>query len=129
MKLQLDQGHYRLRLTEDDLARLIDQGTLLQEWPCPDGAAARCELGLRDDIASADCSGTLMALCLALPRASFETFAAARPRRDGFSFQARGVEVIVDVDVRDSRRSLIQVNDRGRAGPETAEANAREPPT
>jgi len=32
------------------------------------------------------------------------SFAAARPRRDGYTFTAHGLEIAVEVDVRDSRR-------------------------
>lgn len=104
MKLQVDADQLRLRLSEAELARLLEQASLAQAVACPDGATAHCQVSLQADAASAHCDGNLMDLRVALPRAEFLAFAAERPRRDGFAFACGPLRIIVEVDVRDSHR-------------------------
>ena len=80
MKLQVDAGQLRLRLSEAELARLLEQGEVTQALACPDGAPAHCRVGLREDIDGGHCTGNLMDLRVELPRAGFHAFAAERPR-------------------------------------------------
>lgn len=106
MKLQLrDNDELRLRLSELELAQLFDSGELVQHWPCPAGTPATCRLLLQPSDAPAACSGDLMDLRVALPRAEFLLFASERPRRDGICFHSGGITVRVDIDVRDSHRA------------------------
>lgn len=104
MKLQLDGNRIRLRLSETELAALVEAGALAQAWPCADGGNARCRLELGADASSGHCVGDLMDMRVSLPRAAFLAFAAERPRRDGFGFACGQVAVDVEIDVRDSRR-------------------------
>lgn len=104
MKLQVDAGRLRLRLSEAELAQLVADGALEQAVDCPDGSTARCRLALQDGLADGRCEGHLMDLRVALPQADFLTFAGARPRRDGFEFACGPLRISVEVDVRDSHR-------------------------
>ena len=104
MKLQLDGREIRLRLSEAELARLEADDAVQQAWPCPDGSHARCVLALVADAAEACCTGRLDDLRIEMPRTAFLTFAAERPRRDGFGFACGALQVNVQVDVRDSHR-------------------------
>ena len=56
------------------------------------------------DADAGDCEGDLMDLRVALPRDAFLAFAAERPRRDGFAFACGPLQIVVEVDVRDSHR-------------------------
>lgn len=104
MKLQVDAGALRLRLSEAELARLIADGVFEQAVDCPDGSSARCRLSLQDGLAEGRCEGHLMDLRVALPQTDFLAFAGARPRRDGYGFACGPLRVSVEVDVRDSHR-------------------------
>lgn len=104
MKLQIDNTHLRLRLTEDQLAALATDGRLDAGLRCPSGERANRVIVLEDALAAPTCDGDLMDLRVRLPRQAFLAFVAERPRRDGFSFATDGFEIAVEVDVRDSRR-------------------------
>lgn len=104
MKLQIDNTRLRLRLSEDQLAALASDGRLAADLCCPSGERASRVIVLEDGLAAATCDGDLMDLRVRLPRQAFLAFAAERPRRDGFSFTFAGLEIGIEVDVRDSRR-------------------------
>lgn len=104
MKLNVDTSRLRLRLSEDELGRLIKQGSIEQIWSCPDGSSARCVLRLMPSHDAAFCGGNMQALDVRLPHQDFVAFAAERPRRDGFTFVQGDIRVSVEVDVRDSHR-------------------------
>lgn len=106
MKLQLDGNNLRVRLSEDQLAVLLRDGRLASSFPCPNGESAGRVLILEADAAAPACEGDLLDLRLRLPRETFLAFVSERPRRDGFSFTAKGVEFRVEIDLRDSRRRL-----------------------
>lgn len=115
MKLQVDAGALRLRLSEAELARLVADGAFEQAVDCPDGSSARCRLALQDGLAEGRCEGHLMDLRVALPHADFLAFAGARPRRDGYGFACGPLHVSVEVDVRDSHRRRMHANPPGAA--------------
>jgi hypothetical protein len=106
MKLQIDGPRLRLRLAEDELARLLRDRHLEAHLPCPNGGQARRAIVLEDGLAEANCDGDLMDLRVRLPLAAFLGFTAERPRRDGFSFAIHALEVSIEVDVRDSRKRM-----------------------
>ncbi|QIL20322.1 hypothetical protein [Thermomonas sp. HDW16] len=108
MKLQLDGDLLRLRISEEELAQLGEDGELQQRWPCPNRSEAHCTLELHDDASQGRCEGDLMALRVVLSRNDFLAFADERPRRDGFSFAQKMIRVSVEVDVRDSHRQRKQ---------------------
>ena len=107
MKLQIDDTRLRLRLSEEQLATLLATGRLDADLRCPSGERAHRVLVLEDGLGEPACAGDLMDLRIRLPRTAFQAFAAERPRRDGFSFAAGGLEIDVEVDVRDSRRRQV----------------------
>jgi hypothetical protein len=110
MKLQIEEGRLRLRLTEAQLDTLLRDSRVDASLPCPSGERAHRVLVLDTGLTAATCDGDLMDLRIGLPRAGFEAFASERPRRDGFVFTAGAVEITVEVDVRDSRRRQLTGN-------------------
>lgn len=111
MKLQIQAHSLRLRLGEDELARLLDGHALIGHTATPLGPIAwRLALG---PAAAFDGTGPAD-WCLHVPEAEFRAFAAERPRRDGFALAfhvadegASALEVSVEVDVRESRRKQV----------------------
>lgn len=116
MKLQVDPGRLRLRLSEAELARLVAERIFQQAVDCPDGSTAHCRLALQAGLAAGRCEGQLMDLRLTLPEAEFLAFAGARPRRDGYAFACGPLRVSVEVDVRDSHRRRADRPAAGSAG-------------
>ncbi|MBN8263156.1 MAG: hypothetical protein J0M21_00705 [Xanthomonadales bacterium] len=116
MKLQLDGHHLRLRLDEAELTQLATDGQLAECWPGIDGDEAHCRLRLDAGATEPACAGNFTDLEVVLPRAGFLAFAAERPRRDGFNFQAGTVVVSVEIDVRDSRRAKAHTLGQGDHG-------------
>lgn len=106
MKLQIEGQALRLRLSENELDTLLEFGQLENRITCPNGRVATRQLALIGDTAETNLRGDLMALHIDLPRAAFADFAAERPRRDGFGFNSAGLEISVEVDVRDSRKMM-----------------------
>ena len=89
MKLNLADDQLRLRMSESDLERLLQEGRIDQNWACPDGSTAHCALTLTAMAPVSHCEGNLMNLRIDLPRTDFLAFARAwdrftrarRPRR------------------------------------------------
>lgn len=106
MRLQIDGSRLRLRLSEEQLALLLEGGRLDAALHCPNGASAGRTLVLDEAGSTPRVEGDLMNLRIRLPRDDFMRFAAERPRRDGFAFACSGIDASIDVDVRDSRRRL-----------------------
>lgn len=106
MKLQIDGPHLRLRLSEEQLAALLGEGRLTSSLRCPSGERATRVLVLDETLTAPACAGDLMDLRVLLPRGAFAAFAAERPRRDGFTFASDGIEISIEVDVRDSRKAM-----------------------
>jgi hypothetical protein len=112
MKIQLDGQRLRLRIDEDELARLIggeavDAATALSPQVAMRWHLLLCDIGAPGLLAD---PGVLR---VRLPREDFTAFANARPRRDGlrFDWNDTGMEplrVTVDIDVRDSHRRGAQ---------------------
>ncbi|MBX3711845.1 MAG: hypothetical protein KF800_07790 [Lysobacter sp.] len=112
MKIQLDGQSLRLRIGEDELARLLGGDAVDAATTLSPQIALRWRL-LLCDIAAPELRAAPEALCVRLPREAFEAFASARPRRDGLHFDwtdtgADPLQVTVEIDVRDSHRRGVQ---------------------
>jgi hypothetical protein len=110
MKLQIEGAQLRFRLSEAELAHLLDGQTVLNQTPLPDGACARRTLRLIDaDTATLRWQGA--DLNLTLPRTAVAAYAATLPRRDALGFvlgdSAAALQIDFEVDVRDSVRSRL----------------------
>ena len=109
MKLQIEGAQLRFRLSEAELARLLDGETVLDQTPLPDGACARRTLRLIDaDTATLRWQGA--DLDLTLPRMAVAAYANTLPRRDALGFvlgDSAALQIDFEVDVRDSVRSRL----------------------
>lgn len=112
MKIQLDGQSLRLRIGEDELARLlggeaVDAATALAPQLVLRWRLLLCDIEAPILIAGPD------VLRVRLPREDFVAFANARPRRDGLHFEwadtgAGPLRVTVEIDVRDSHRRGVR---------------------
>jgi hypothetical protein len=112
MKIQLDGQSLRLRIGEDELARLlggdtVDAATALSSQLVLRWRLLLCDIEAPNLIAGPD------VLRVRLPREDFVAFASARPRRDGLHFEwaetgADPLRVSVEIDVRDSHRRGVR---------------------
>lgn len=112
MKIQLDGQRLRLRIGEDELARLlggeaVDAATALSPQRVLRWRLLLCDIETPCLLADPE------ALRVRLPREDFTAFANARPRRDGLHFDwamigADPLRVTVEIDVRDSHRRGVQ---------------------
>ena len=112
MKVQLEGQTMRLRIVEDELARLldgdaVDAATSLSPQVVLHWRLLLCNIEAPSLIADAD------VLCVRLSRDAFKAFASARPRRDGLHFDwtdtgAEPLQVTVEIDVRDSHRRGVR---------------------
>lgn len=108
MKVQLDGQSMRLRIGEDELARLlggdaVDAATSLSPLVVLHWRLLLCDIEVPSLIVGPDM------VRVRLPREDFAAFASARPRRDGLHFDwtdtcADPLQVTVEIDVRDSHR-------------------------
>jgi hypothetical protein len=110
MKLQIEGAQLRFRLSEAELARLLDGETVLDQTPLPDRTHTTRALCLSDtDTATFRWQGT--DLDLTLPRTAVAAYATTLPRRDALGFvlgdSAAPLQIDFEVDVRDSVRSRL----------------------
>ncbi|MET0331918.1 MAG: hypothetical protein ABW154_10875 [Dyella sp.] len=116
MKLQLQGPQLRVRINEDELARLLD-GQSLEERTVF-GAAFAIDYSLQAiEAESFQLDGSPAHWQLGLPLAALRTHAAQLPTRDGLHFTlgegAQALQLTFDVDVRDSvRRRYPRDKDR-----------------
>jgi hypothetical protein len=109
MKLQLDNQKLRVRINEDELARLLAGSALETCTQFGRAFAIRFELTLASQM-EAVLFGEAEAWQIALPNAAVRAHAARLPTRDGLRFvlpgwsDADALELLFDVDVRDSVR-------------------------
>lgn len=112
MKIQLDGQSLRLRIGEDELARLLGGDTV----DAATSLSARIALRWRLQLSAIEAPVLLAdadVLCVRLSRDAFEAFASDRPRRDGLHFHwadtgADPLQVTVEIDVRDSHRRGVR---------------------
>lgn len=108
MKCRIAAQSLRLRIDEDELERLLRDGTVEDTTSFAPGVQWRRRL-LLDTIDAPTLQHDAAALTVTLPRADFEAFAAERPRRDGIDFAwpvpgEAPLRITVEIDVRDSHR-------------------------
>ena len=109
MKLQVDGQKLRVSIDEAELARLFD-GHALQNVTCfADAFSMRVTIELEEgDVVSL--TGEAAAWRIAIPATALQQHATKLPSRDGLHFrlsgqtQAAALELLFDVDVRDSVR-------------------------
>jgi hypothetical protein len=119
MKLQVAGRSIRIRLDEAGLAGLLATGACTDATPLGPNATWRRTLRLVD-APEAGFTRTGDDWEFTVPRAAFAAFARERPRRDGFLARLdAGVELAIEVDVRDSRKRLAAT---GSAAGETLQA-------
>lgn len=107
MKLQLQDAHVRLRLSEDEFARLLADEVVLSRTPLP-GAALVIALRAVDGEAYGF-EGVLPALTLRVPRDRLIDYQQRLPCRDGIETEVETgdgrLAISLEVDVRDSLRT------------------------
>lgn len=107
MKWQWQAQHLRIRIDEDELARLLQGQVIEQRTVLAAGVGMSYRLAL-DEVAAAAFQGSLEAAGFILPRAAVQAYAATLPSRAGLDFElatgAQPLALSFDVDVRDSTR-------------------------
>ena len=106
MKTQFRQQSLRLRVDEDELARLLAGATVANALQFGDGAG--WSLALRLYAGAARVSATAGDCHVALPLDAVRELQARLPSREGLCFElptgSGGMQLQLDVDVRDSVR-------------------------
>jgi hypothetical protein len=109
MKLQIEGQKLRIRIDEDELARLLAGNTIDMRTTFADAFAIRFALrATKDD--GVKFVGQADAWQIGLPDADLRAHAARLPTRDGLRYTLPGtatadaLELLFDVDVRDSMR-------------------------
>lgn len=106
MKIQFRQQSLRLRVDEDELARLLAGETVTDTLRLGDGAG--WSLALRLNAGAAVISATAGDCQVALPIDAVRELQARLPSREGICFESStgsdSVRLQLDVDVRDSMR-------------------------
>lgn len=114
MKLQIQGQAIRIRIDEDELARLFAGQALEDATAWPDGARLTRALVLSEGApASFECAPGRWSA--ALPRQAVEAYASGLSRREGLSFSwpmsdragIADLTLTLEVDVRDSTRKRI----------------------
>lgn len=109
MKLQIEGQQLRVRVDEGELAQLLAGQTVAARTQFADAFAIDMTLRLRPGD-EATFAGRAEAWLIDLPEAAVREHAARLPTRDGLRFrlatrtEAAALELLFDVDVRDSMR-------------------------
>jgi len=109
MKLQIEGQRLRVRIDEDELARLLGGEPLVSRSRFAGAFALACTVRL-EDAGPAVFSGSPDAWRIVLPAAEVRAYAGRLPTRDGLAFTQAGTDaddalaLSFDVDVRDSVR-------------------------
>ncbi len=120
--MQISGQSVRIRIDENELERLLSGDVLTDttRFSAEYAHTRRLRLNASSD---ARFDGTGEYLAVSLPRSAFAAFAAERPRRDAYRFvdasapDCPPIVFDIDIDVRDSRRTLS-------ARPGRSDANA-----
>ncbi|NII11233.1 hypothetical protein [Oleiagrimonas sp. C23AA] len=111
MKLQMEAQHLRFRISEKELATLLDGGAVDNLTTLDEGHHIGQRVTLADsDHASLDTRPTPWQL--RLPRTAVAAYARRLPTREGLHFhlpraESAVLEIQFDVDVRDSARTRL----------------------
>ena len=108
MKLQLDGQHMRVRIDEDELARLLNGDAVAAHSQFANIFALHATLRL-GQVSSPQLAGKADDWLLILPAGDVRDLASRLPTREGMRYHmppgdAAAMEILFDVDVRDSTR-------------------------
>lgn len=109
MKLQIEAQHLRIRIDEDELARLLSGHAVAGHTQFAKAFMMHCTLRLQHD-GEVVFTGQADAWQIGLPEAAVREHAARLPTREGLRYllpgerDADALELLFDVDVRDSVR-------------------------
>ncbi|TAN07557.1 MAG: hypothetical protein EPN38_04980 [Rhodanobacteraceae bacterium] len=121
MRVQFQAQSLRLRIDEAELARLLDGEMLVNTTCWPDGSTTQQRLAVsKANGWRRDGSGW----CVMLAEASVRALASRLPSRDGLHTElpvpdGAPLEVLFDIDVRDSTHRRFPEKPANRGGPST----------
>lgn len=107
MKLQIESQKLRVRIDEDELARLLAGGTVETRTAFADAFAVGFAVRLTQDD-DATVSGKVDSWLIGVPESALREHASRLPTREGLRYTLQGkraedsLELLFDVDVRDS---------------------------
>ncbi len=115
MRVQQQKQSLRVRIDESELALLLAGGTALNETHWPDGRVERQRVVLADRF---DWRRDPVGWCVTLPESEVHALASRLPSRAGLSWtmpvpnRDATLQILFDVDVRDSARKRLEKADR-----------------
>ncbi|GLQ89311.1 hypothetical protein [Dyella flagellata] len=117
MRVQLEGQSLRLRIDEDELARLLDGGSADNRTSLPDGHVEIQQVSLSSRI---DWRRESTVWHISLPEADVRALSERLPTRDGLQFSlstpsGETLQIVFDVDVRDSARKRLHKPSAGDA--------------
>lgn len=117
MRVQLEGQSLRLRIDEEELARLLADGSVVNRTGLPDGHIEIQQLSLTPRIEWRR-EDTIWHICL--PESDVRALSQRLPSREGlqFSLSTPGgnvLQILFDVDVRDSARKRLRKSSQGEA--------------
>jgi hypothetical protein len=115
MRVQLEGQTLRLRIDEDELARLLEGGSADNRTSLPDGHIELQQVSLSPRIEWRR-EGTVLHICL--PESEVRALSERLPTRDGLQFalstpSGETLQILFDVDVRDSARRRLHKSSEG----------------
>lgn len=117
MRVQLEGQNLRLRIDEDELARLLEGGSADNRTSLPDGHIELQQVSLSPRIEWRR-EGPVLHICL--PEPEVRALSERLPARDGLQFSlstpsGETLQILFDVDVRDSARKRLHKASEGSA--------------
>ncbi|RUL78163.1 hypothetical protein [Dyella choica] len=117
MRVQLEGQSLRLRIDEDELARLLDGGSADNRTSLPDGHVQMQQLSLSSRI---DWRRQNRVWHISLPETDVRALSERLPTRDGLQYSlstpsGETLQLVFDVDVRDSARKRLRKPSTGDA--------------
>lgn len=115
MRVQLEEQSLRLRVDEAELARLLAGGTAENRTQLPDGRLETQQLKLAPHLGWRRDEGTWQ---IELPETDVRALSERLPSREGLRFElpshnGNALQLMFDVDVRDSARKRVQKSKDG----------------
>jgi len=115
MRVQLEGQNLRLRIDEDELARLLEGGSVDNRTSLPDGHIEIQQLSLSPRI---EWRRENTVLHIYLPEPAVRGLSERLPTRDGLQFalstpSGETLQILFDVDVRDSARKRLHKPSEG----------------
>lgn len=115
MRVQLEGQNLRLRIDEDELAHLLEGGSVVNRTGLPDGHVEMQHLSLAPRIDWRR-EGIVWHVCL--PENEVRALSQRLPSRDGLEFSlstpsGEVLQIVFDVDVRDSARKRLHKSPQG----------------